>query len=177
MQFTATLPNVYNPFPQGQTFPNARFTGRANQETSMAMYLRYREMALGLIDTNSPEIFYRAFNNDPDSSNGEGLHEKFIYRGQSILDISVGMLDYPWFSADGNPTQEITQHQLQLLANAETVPVVAWRLRAIANFAANLPMYTRYYHYVGLDGVRAITIEDEFNAVKFACVLTFVSEA
>lgn len=168
--FTATLPNVYTPFPRAQ------FTTRANPETSLAMYMRYREMALGLIDTNSPEIFYRVFNNAPDSYNGEGIHEKFIYRGQSVLDISVGLLDYPWFSADSNPLNEITETQLQQLANSEQVPLVAWRLRQIANFAATLPPYTRYYHYVGADGVRALTIEDEFNGVKFSSILTFAEE-
>jgi hypothetical protein len=131
---------------------------------------------MGLIDTNSPEIFYRVFNNAVDSYNGEGIHEKFIYRGQSVLDVSVGSLDYPWFAADSNPLNEIQILQLQQLANNEASPLISWRLRAIANFAATLPPYTRYYHYSGLDGTRAITVVDEFNGVKLNCILTFTEE-
>lgn len=167
---TATIPNALTPFPRAQ------FSTRMNPETSFVMYQRYRDMAIGLIDTNSPEIFYRVFNNVPDSFNGDGTHEKFIYRGQSVLDISVGLLDYPWFAADSNPLNEITLVQLQQLANTELVPLVAWRLRQIANFAATLPPYTRYYHYTGVDGTRAITVEDEFNGVKFNSILTFAEE-
>jgi hypothetical protein len=65
---TATAPNAFN------FFPNAQFSQRVNPETSFTMYTRYRDMAMGLIDTNSPEIFYRVFNNAVDSYNGEGIH-------------------------------------------------------------------------------------------------------
>lgn len=167
---TATVPNAFNPFPRAQ------FSQRVNPETSFAMYTRYRDMALGLIDTNSPEIFYRVFNNAVDSYNGEGIHEKFIYRGQSVLDVSVGFLDYPWFAADSNPLNEITSLRLQQMANEEQELQVAWRLRHIANFAATLPPYTRYYYYVGLDGTRALTVQDEFNSTKFSVILTFTED-
>lgn len=167
---TATLPNVFTPF------PNAQFSTRVNPETSFAMYSRYRDMAMTLIDTNSPEIFYRVYNNADNSHNGEGFHEKFIYRGQSVLDLSVGLLDFPWFAADGNPLNEITQLQLQQMTNVEVVPLIAHRLRQIANFAATLPPYTRYYHYLGADGVRALTISDEFNGIKLNCILSHTEE-
>ena len=85
--FTATFPNVASS-PASNAFPNAQFTTRANPDTSFIVYSRFRELALALIDTNSQEIFYRVFHNAPESYNGEGLHEKFIYRGQSVLDIS-----------------------------------------------------------------------------------------
>jgi hypothetical protein len=155
----------------------AQFSARANPETSFVMYDRYREVGMSLIDTNSPEIFYRVFNNAPDSYNGEGLHEKFIYRGQSMLDISVGLLDYPWFAADANPINEITSLQLQQMANVETTPHVAWRLRHLAMLAGTLPPYTRYYHYTGPDGTRALTLEDELNACKMNVILTFVEKS
>ncbi|BAW18994.1 hypothetical protein [Ralstonia phage RP12] len=172
MLTATTIPSTFHL----NQFPRAQFSTRVNPETSFVMYSRYRDMALGLIDTNSPEIFYRVFNNAPDSFNGEGMHEKFIYRGQSVLDISVGLLDFPWFAADSNPINEITGLQLQQMANSEQIPLVAWRLRQIANFAGTLPPYTRYYHYMGVDGTRAITMEDEFNSVKFSCILTFAEE-
>ncbi len=169
--FTATFPNVASS-PASNAFPNAQFTARANPDTSFIVYSRYRELALALIDTNSQEIFYRVFHNAPESYNGEGLHEKFIYRGQSVLDISVGLLDFPWFAADGNPLNEITFAQLQQLANMEDNPLVGHRLHCIANFALTLPLHTRYYHYIGHDGVRAITICDEFNGIKMNCIIT-----
>lgn len=169
--FTATFPNVVNT-PVANAFPKAQFTARAHPDTSFIVYSRYRDLALGLIDTNSQEIFYRVFHNTPDSYNGEGIHEKFIYRGQSVLDVSVGLLDFPWFAADGNPLNEVTFAQVQQLANMETNPLVAHRLHCIANFAMTLPLHTRYYHYVGQDGVRAITICDEFNGIKMNCIIT-----
>jgi hypothetical protein len=168
--FTATVPNAFAPF------PHAQFTATANPDTSFAMYQRYRDVAMELIDSNSPNLFYRVYENSRDSHNGEGLHEKFLYQGKAILDISVGLLDYPWFAADANPVQEITQLQLQQLANVETNPLIAHRLRQISNFSATLPPYTRYYHYTGPDGTRALTINDEFNGVKMNVILTHVEE-
>lgn len=158
------------------SFPNAQFTNRVNPVSSFDMYASYRELAQELIDTNSAEIFYRVYHNAEGSFNGEGVHEKFIYRGQSVLDVSMGLLDYPWFAADGNPLNEITLQQLHQLANVETTPIVAWRLRQMANFANLLPTYTRYYHYVGQDGVRAVTLCDEFNSIKMNCIVSHVEE-
>lgn len=156
------------------TFHRAQFSTRANPETSFVMYSRYRDVAMALINSNSLELIYRVYENALESYNGEGVHEKFIYRGQSVMDVSVGLLDYPWFAADGNPLNEITFVQLQQLANSETSPIVAHRLRQLANFAATLPPYTRYYHYTGIDGVRALTLNDEFNGIKMNCILTHV---
>lgn len=167
---TTLLPNAFAPF------PNAQFSGAANPDTSFVMYQRYRDLAMEMIDTNSPNLFYRVYENSEGSHNGEGLHEKFIYQGASILDISVGLLDFPWFAADANPLQEITQLQLQQLTNVEMLPLIAHRLRQIANFSATLPPYTRYYHYVGVDGVRALTISDEFNGIKMNIILTHVED-
>lgn len=158
-------------------FPSAQFTSVANPDTSFVMYSRYRELALHLINTENPEVFYRTYYNEKDSYNGEGVHEKFVYRGQAILDLSVGLLDFPWFAADGNPLNEITQVQLQNLANTEFSPQIALRLRQISNFAATLPPYTRYYHYTGLDGTRALTVCDEFNGIKLNCILTHTEES
>lgn len=169
--FTATFQNVVNT-PATNAFPHAQFTTRAKPDTSFIVYSRYRELAMSLIDTNSQEIFYRVFNNTPDSYNGDGVHEKFIYRGQSILDISVGLLDFPWFAADGNPLNEITLAQIQQLANMEDNPLFSSRLHRIANFAITLPIHTRYYYYHGRDGVKAITICDEFNGIKMNCIIT-----
>lgn len=170
--FTDTLQQQ----PVNNLFPRAQFSARANPETSFVMYTRYRDLASSLINTNNPELIYRVYENDPGSYNGEGIHEKFVYRGQSVTDVSVGLLDYPWFAADGNPLNEITFVQLQQLANSETTPLIAHRLRMIANFAATLPPYTRYYHYVGSDGVRALTLSDEFNGIKMNCILTHTDE-
>jgi hypothetical protein len=170
--FTATFPTALSQPCINNVFPHAQFSARANPDTSFVMYSRYRELATSLIDTNSPEIFYRAFSNMPESFNGEGMHEKFIYRGQSVLDISVGLLDFPWYAGDSSPLNEITFTQLMQLANSEGNPLVAHRLHCISNFAHTLPLQTRYYHYVGHDGMQAITINDEFNGIKMNCIIT-----
>ncbi len=162
----AAMPNL-------SLYPKSHFTSVVNPETSYLLYERYRVLALGLIDLDNPEIFYRTFYNEQDSYNGEGIHEKFIYQGQAILDLSVGLLDFPWFAADGNPYNEITALQLQQLANTEQSIIVAPRLRAMATFVALLPPYTRIYHYSGLDGVRSLTLNDEFNGVKLNCILSY----
>lgn len=148
----------------------------ANPETSVSMYKRYRDTAFALIDTTNPNLFYRAYDNEQGSFNGEGLHEKFIYQGQSVLDVSVGKLDYPWFAADGNVFNEITQLQLQALAMVETNPQIAHRLKILSEFSSTLlpAPFTRYYHYEGQDGVRALTVADDFNSVKLNIILTYM---
>lgn len=136
------------------------------------LYQRFRVMAAGLTDLTHANIYYRVMYNDQDSFNGCGVHEKFIYNGMSIIDVSIGLLDFPWYAADANANNEISLYDLQLLANNELDPVVSPRLRAIAVFAEGLPMHVHYYHYVGRDGIRALTIEDPFNNIKFNCILT-----
>lgn len=177
--FTDTLQNIAPSLDQiaaattHNLFPRSQFTTIVNPQTSYLIYNRYRSLAMSLIDLDNPEIFYRMFDNELNSHNGEGIHEKFIYQGQSILDLSVGLLDFPWFAADINALNEITEQQLQQLANKEQSIIVAPRLRAIANFVALLPRYTRIYHYAGLDGVRSLTISDEFNGVKLNAILSY----
>lgn len=140
--------------------------------TAQELHQQYRVLATSLIDVTNPSVFYRLLQNDPNGYNGHGVHEKFIYNGMSVVDVSFGNLDYPWFAADANANNEITLDQLQSLANFEKNPIVSPRLRAIANFALQLPPYTRFYHYVGRDGIRAITIDDQFNCIKLNCIIT-----
>lgn len=140
--------------------------------TTDELFQNYRQMAYGLIDITNPELFYKVYENAPGSHNGYGVHEKIIHNGMSVIDVSFGRLDFPWSAADANQFNEISYEQLQVLANNELNSVVSPRLRAIATFAASLPPYTHYYHYVGRDGVRALTIDDELNAIKFNCILT-----
>lgn len=160
----------------GVSFPKAQFTSQASPETSYLVYGQYRQLALSLINVDNPEIFYRTYYNAEKSYNGDGVHEKFIYQGQSILDLSVGLLDFPWHAADSNPINEITVAQLQQLAHSETSLIVSPRLNAIANFILHQPTFTRVYYYRGVDGTVAITINDEFNGVKMNCILTYGSE-
>jgi hypothetical protein len=175
--FTATLPTALT---TSLNTPVAAPTLslRANPETSYVTYQRYRDVAMSLIDTNSPNLFYRVYENEQNSYNGIGLHEKFLYQGQSILDISMGMLDFPWYAADGNPLNEISQEQLHEMAMVETDPLIADRLLTLSNFSLTLSPapFTRYYHYLGVDGTRALTVVDEFNAVKLNIILTFTEE-
>jgi hypothetical protein len=156
--------------------PLPTFTGSANPQTSLETYTRFRDLGMELIDTNSPQIFYRVYHNDDGSANGEGVHEKFIYQGFAVLDVSMGLLDFPWYAADGNPMNEITRDQITLLANTELNPLIAWRLRVAANFAATLMPHVRYFHYTGADGVRSLTISDEFNGVKMNVILSHTEE-
>lgn len=155
-----------------RAFTSAQFTSILNPATSYSVYDRYRSFAMTLLDTTDPELYYKPLYNAIDSFNGEGLHEKFVYHGRSILDVSIGLLDYPWYSADASPQNEITAEYLQMLANNARDLMVAPKLRAIANFVSQLPSYTRLYYYEGVDCVKAITVVDEFNGVKFAYQLS-----
>lgn len=183
--FTATLPTALTPLSPlandlntGLTplSPMPTFTGSANPQTSLETYTRFRDLGMELIDTNSSQIFYRVYQNDEGSCNGDGVHEKFIYHGQAVLDVSMGLLDFPWYAADGNPMNEITRDQLSLLANTELNPLVAWRLRVVCNFVSTLLPHVRYFHYTGPDGVRALTISDEFNGVKMNVIMSHTEE-
>lgn len=182
--FTDTFQNLATPLtleplsplhPVTPLTPLMNFTGFANPQSSFPEYKRYRELGLALIETNSSNIFYRVHHNE-DPSNGEGIHEKFIYNGKSVLDVSMGRLDYPWYAADGNHLNEITRDQLTLMANQELNPLVANRLRILSHFAATLLPHVRYFHYQGADGTRALTVSDEFNGVKLNCILTHTEE-
>lgn len=186
--FTDTLPTALTPLspltpPQlppvanGLTplAPLSTLTGIANPQTSFETYTRFRDLGMELIDTNSQNIFYRVYHNEDHSHNGEGVHEKFIYNSQSVLDVSMGLLDFPWYAADANPMNEITRDQLIMMANTESNPLIAWRLNVIAHFAVTLLPHIRYYHYT-CGGVRAFTMTDEFNGVKLNVILTHTEE-
>lgn len=167
---TDTLPN-----PTGLFNINSLFAGQS-VTTTYDTYVRYRDVAMSLVNTNNPEIFYRMFPNVQGSINGEGIHESLLYNGRAIVDVSAGLLDFPWFAADAAQTNEISRDTLQQLIATETMPHVAWRLRQLAAFATLLPLYVRYYYYIGPDGVRALTIVDEFSSIKMNCILTHVED-
>lgn len=177
---TATLPNALTTL-SPLNLSNLKLSTlnvRANPETSFSMYQHFRAVIPELINTNSANLFYRAFDNDPNSHNGEAIHEKFIYQGQSILDISMGLLDYPWHAADDNPLNEITKYQLRTFALQELDPLINHRLTILANLSDTLlpSPFTRYYHYQGIDGVRALTIVDEINSVKLNIILSYTED-
>ena len=171
--FTDTLPNALNTLtPLSNAATNLSVP--SNPETTFDKFQQFRDIVPELINTNSPDIFYRAHVNEDDSANGEGLHEKFIYQGQSVVDISMGQLDYPWHAADANPACEIGLFELQSLAVLETNPVIAHRLQTLVTLSQTLlpTPFTRYYHYQNSYGVRAITIVDVINSVKLNVVIT-----
>lgn len=145
------------------------------QSISMELYQKYRDMALSMINPTNPEINYIVKNNsDIPGASGYGLHEKFIHYGRSVIDLSVGELHFPWVAADADPRNEISATRLQQLANQETNPLTAGRLRKIANFASWLPSYTRIYYYKSADGsVKSVTLEDEMNQVKFNMIVSY----
>lgn len=176
---TATHPNALTDLTTLSPLNSStNLTVRANPETTFAKYQQFRNVIPELINTNSSELFYRSYENEPDSFNGDGLHEKFIHQGQSILDISMGQLDFPWHAADANPANEISQSQLQFMAANETDPLIVHRLQVLSNLASFLPPtpFTRYYHYQGMDGVRALTVCDDINSVKLNVILTYTEE-
>lgn len=154
-------------------FPGSIFgTTQFVIQTPEELHASYRTTAFGLIDVSNPSLFYRVHHNAEGSFNGQAVHEKLIYNGMSVIDVSRGNLDFPWFTADANPMNEISREALQVLANNEMDLVVSPRLRAIADFATTLPPYTRYYHYRGRDGVRCLVVDDPINLIKMSCVLT-----
>lgn len=150
-------------------------SNQSTQSISIELYQKYRDMALGMINPNNPEINYVVKNNtDNPGSAGYGLHEKFIHYGRSVIDLSVGELHFPWVAADADPANEISATRLQQLANQETNPLIAGRLRKIANFASWLPSYTRIYYYRSSDGgTKSVTLEDEMNQVKFNMIVSY----
>lgn len=165
--FTTNFNNLGN-----NNLSTAQFTSHVNPQTSYLVYGQYRTLAMALVNVDSPEIFYKTYFNEQNSHNGDGVHEKYIYQGQAILDLSVGVIDFPWFAADANPFNEISNMQLQQMAANEMSLVVAPRLRAIADFMLLQPPFTRLYYYSGTDGVRSLTVSDEFNGVKMNVILT-----
>ena len=141
---------------------------------SMELYNRYRDVFTGLVNSSNPELIYRAIGNSDDSFNGYGLHEKLIHNGRSVVDISVGVLDFPWSAADAYQGTEITLEMLEGIAMDEEVFYVASRLQSIVTLVRDLPPYTRIFYYVGRDGTRAVTIDDEFNLVKANAIVSYV---
>lgn len=146
-----------------------------NRSISLELYNQYRDMALTMINTNNPELNYIALDNSViPGCDTYGLHEKFIHYGRAVIDLSVGEPYYPWVAADADPANEITSSRLQQLANTESNPLIAGRIRKIANFVAWMPSYTRIYFYTSGDGnVKSITIEDEMNLVKFNMIVSY----
>ena len=145
-----------------------------NNSISMELYYKYRDMALSMINVNNPEIsFLISDNGKIDGSFVYGLHEKFVHYGCTVIDLSVGEPHFPWVAADADSSNEITAARLQQLANSESNPLVAGRIRKIANFVAWMPSYTRIYYYRSRDNsVKAITLEDEMNQVKFNMIVS-----
>lgn len=136
------------------------------------LYNRYRVFATSLIDTSDPEMFYKVHYNGEYSANDEGMHEQYIRHGSSVVDLSVGILDYPWVAADANNDNEVTTEQLMELANKQNSMLVAHRIRVIAQFANSLPQGTRVYYYSNKSGGIVITVSDELNNIKFSHMLT-----
>lgn len=147
----------------------------ASQSISIELYRKYREIALSLLPIGNPDLNYVVNSNDDiPGAIGYGIHEKFIHYGRSIIDLSVGDVHYPWVAADEDANNEISVSRLRELSESETNLMVATRLKVLANFAAWLPSYTRFYFYRSRDNsVKALTIEDEMNQVKFNMIVNY----
>lgn len=157
----------------GAFIPAPPVLNQSNYATAVELYNSYREIALALVDVRSPDINYKVYSNKIQTSTiGYGIHEKLIKNGRSIIDLSVGELDFPWTAADAIPGTTIEYTDLVILANMESDPIIAGRLRRLLAFVQALPPYTKLYHYVGVNGVRAITIKDPYNKVKFNMVIS-----
>lgn len=164
--FTATLNN--------QVSNNSAFNiPMTPSPISMEIYNLCRDAILGLINTAGSGVAYRAIGNDENSFNGYGLHEKIIHCGRSVVDLSVGTLDFPWSAADAYPESEITLSALEEIAFDEENFYIANRLHTLIRLIQNLPPYTKVYYYVGRDGTRAVTIDDAFNLVKANIIVSY----
>lgn len=164
--FTATLNNY-------GTNSNIFSTVLTPSAVSMDLYNQCRETILGLINTSDPSVVYRAIGNAENSFNGYGLHEKIIHGGRSVVDLSVGVLDYPWSAADAYPDSEVSVDVLEGIAFEEDNFTIATRLHSIVRLVQNLPPYVHVYYYTGRDGTRAVTIDDEFNLVKANIIISY----
>lgn len=140
---------------------------------SLDLYNQCRETILSLINTGDVNVVYRAIGNAENSFNGYGLHEKIIHGGRSVVDLSVGVLDFPWSAADAYPESEVSLDVLEGVAFDEDNFTIANRLHSIVRLVQNLPPYVRVYYYTSRDGTRAVTIEDEFNLVKANLIINY----
>jgi hypothetical protein len=89
------------------------------------------------------------------------------------VDLSVGVLDYPWSAADAYPDSEVSVDVLEEIAFSEDNFTIATRLHSIVRLVQNLPPYVHVYYYTGRDGTRAVTIDDEFNLVKANIIISY----
>lgn len=157
------------------TYTHAGVINPIVSSITMELYDQYRQLALSMININNPEICYSVENNsDIVGAVGYGIHERFIHYGRSVIDLSVGELHFPWEAADADGNNFVTVDKLQQIANTTTNPLVAGRIRKIANFVARMPAYTKCYYYHSRDGsVKAVTVEDEMNMVKFNMIVSY----
>lgn len=165
---TLTAPTLaaYNP-----TYNTTPFFANPNQ-IAIELYNQYRNLALCLINVQNPSLQYRALSNSAGSVNGYGLHEKFIHNSRSVVDVSIGALDFPWSAADADQRNMVSAQTLYDVASTQSNALVAGRLRTIGDFISTLPPYTGVYLYVGNDGVIAVTISDDMNNVKFNMIVS-----
>lgn len=156
-------------------YPNAGMVNPMVSSITVELYEQYRQLALSMINVNNPELCYHVeSNSDIVGAVGYGIHERFIHYGRSVIDLSVGEVHYPWEAADASSSNYVTVERLQQIANMETNPLVAGRIRKIANFAARMPSYTKCYFYRShLGDVKAVTVEDEMNTVKFNMIVSY----
>ena len=145
----------------------------SNCEVSMRLFNAYRNTAISVMPITQPDVYYKVYHNAPDSPNGTGIHEKFIHHGFVVVDVSVGVLDFPWVCADSSQQNEIMLGSLAAIANIERDPIIAGRLRQLAVFAQTLPVYTKFYYYRGEDGVRSLTVVDTSNEVKMNLLISW----
>lgn len=140
---------------------------------SVALFDEYREAFTGLFAISEGGYYHHVRNNASDSLNGYGLHEKYIHNGRSVMDVSVGVLDFPWTAADANFRSEISLSYLEQLASEEEDDTTATRMYSIISFCAHLPPYTRIFYFSGSDGTKAITLVDDFNLIKANAIVSY----
>ncbi len=141
-------------------------------QIALETYNQYRTFAEGLIDMSNPQLIYMPTSNAPGSRNGFGLHEKWIHFSRRVMDVSVGNLDFPWYSADHTEFNAVSAGDLLTIAMNEPNPLTASRIRQIYELTQTLPLHTRVYYYQGHDGTKAVTLVDEINLVKFAMLVS-----
>lgn len=144
---------------------------------TLELYQHYRALVHSLINTADPQISYLVSrNSDIPGAQGYGVHERFVHYGRSVVELSVGELHYPWVAADGYPNTGVTPAQLLALAEVEPNELIEYRLRTIAAFAMSQPAYVRCYYYCNANGtVKAVTVEDEMNMLKFNMLVSHTS--
>lgn len=148
------------------------------QDPRTQLFNLYKSFLSTVVNTNSPHLMVNSILNENLYNTGKGgRHDQYIHHGRRIADLSMGELQYPWAAADADRKNECDLINFDRRAASMTDPIISQRLWAVASFVRTLQQQTgvvpRIYFYKNMDGsVVSVTLVDEINEIKFACLVS-----